>query len=216
MSDTETRRRGPYAKTAERRRQIVEEAYRLFATRGYHGSSLRDVAAAAGMSQSNLLHHFGSKEELLLAVLERRDEFGGTREPGAEPLGTPVPGATSDGFDEHIVAQARLNESIPGLIALYSVLSAESTTVDHPGRDYFLRRYDRLRTGYEGEFEALRRQGRLRQGVDPAIAAASVIALWEGIQLQWLYTPDIIDAGAVLRAYLDLVIAETPKGVRRS
>jgi AcrR family transcriptional regulator len=210
MSDTETKRRGPYAKTAERRRQIVEEAYRLFATRGYHGSSLRDVAAAAGMSQSNLLHHFSSKEELLLAVLERRDELGGTEAPGAE-----IPGVASDRFDEQIVAQAKLNEGIPGLIALYSVLSAEGTTVDHPGRDFFLRRYDRLRTGYEGEFESLRRQGRLREGVDPGVAAASVIALWEGIQLQWLYTPDIIDAGATLRSYLDLVIVETPKGARR-
>lgn len=210
MSDTETKRRGPYAKTAERRRLIVDEAYRLFATRGYRGSSLRDVAAAAGMSQSNLLHHFGSKEELLLAVLEQRDELGGTEAPGAE-----VPGVASDRFDEHIVSQAKLNESIPGLIALYSVLSAEGTTLDHPGRDYFLSRYDRLRTGYEGEFEVLRRQGRLREGVDPAVAAASVIALWEGIQLQWLYTPDIIDAGATLRAYLDLVIVETPKGARR-
>jgi AcrR family transcriptional regulator len=214
MSDTETKRRGPYAKTAERRRQIVEEAYRLFATRGYHGSSLRDVAAAAGMSQSNLLHHFGSKEELLLAVLERRDDLGGTEVPGTEVPGTEA-GVEIDRF-EHVVAQAKLNESIPGLIALYSVLSAEATTVDHPGRDYFLRRYDRLRTGYESEFEDLRGQGRLREGVDPATAASSVIALWEGIQLQWLYTPDIIDAGAALRAYLDLMIVETPKGDGRN
>ncbi|MFF1633293.1 TetR/AcrR family transcriptional regulator [Leifsonia sp. NPDC058248] len=206
MPETATRRRGPYAKTAERRRQIVEEAYRLFATRGYHGSSLREVATAAGMSQSNLLHHFASKEELLLAVLERRDDLGGAEEPSAKE-GT---------FDERIVAQAQHNESIPGLIALYSVLSAEATTVDHPGRDFFLRRYDALRAGYEDEFEALRRQGRLREGVEPATAAASVIALWEGIQLQWLYTPAVIDVGATLRAYLDLVIVETPKGARRS
>jgi AcrR family transcriptional regulator len=205
MPETTMRRRGPYAKTADRRRQIVEEAYRLFATRGYHGSSLREVAAAAGMSQSNLLHHFASKEELLLAVLERRDDLGGAEDPRAKE-GT---------FDERIVARAQLNEGIPGLIALYSVLSAEATTIDHPGRDFFLHRYDTLRTGYEDEFEALRRQGRLREGVEPATAAASVIALWEGIQLQWLYTPGVIDVGATLRAYLDLVIVETPKGARR-
>ena len=192
------RRRGPYAKTAARRQEIVDEAYHLFATRGYHASSLRDVAAAAGMSQSNLLHHFGTKEELLLAVLALRDEL----------RGADVPTAVGDPFDEHIVAQAKANERIPGLIALYSVLSAEATTEGHPGRDYFLTRYRMLQHEYEEEFEALRQAGRLREGVDPALAAASVVALWEGIQLRWLYEPERIHAGEALRAYLDLVIIE--------
>lgn len=196
------RRRGPYAKSAARRRQIVEEAYRLFATRGYHASSLREIAAAAGISLSNLQHYFSGKEDVLLAVLELRDELGA----GEASRAHDVP------FQAHIVAQAAANERIPGLIALYSVLSAEAVTADHPGREYFLGRYDALRTEYEAEFAALRADGRLRDGVDPALAAASVIALWEGIQLQWLYTPERIDAAAALRAYLDLVILpETTK-----
>ncbi|GAB3579003.1 TetR/AcrR family transcriptional regulator [Leifsonia lichenia] len=194
------RRRGPYAKSAARRRQIVEEAYRVFATRGYHGSSLREIAAAAGISLSNLQHYFTGKEDVLLAVLELRDELGAGLDASARDLP----------FERHIVAQAAANERIPGVIALYSVLSAEAVTDDHPGRDYFLGRYDTLRTEYEGEFVALRDQGRLRDDVDPAVAAATVIALWEGIQLQWLYTPDRIDAAATLRAYLDLVLAPAP------
>jgi len=197
-SSDSVRRRGPYAKTAARRRQIVDEAYRLFATRGYQGSSVRDVAAAAGMSQSNLLHHFATKEDLLLAVLARRDELGG----GDSPTSQGVP------FERHIVAQAKANESVPGLIALFSVLSAEAITDGHPGREYFLDRYEHLQREYTGEFERLGRSGRLRPGVDPATAAATVIALWEGIQLRWLYTPDAIDASATLRAYLDLVLTD--------
>ncbi|WP_434317767.1 hypothetical protein [Leifsonia sp. P73] len=47
VSEEPARRRGPYAKSAERRQQIVDEAYCVFATRGYHGSSLREIAAAA-------------------------------------------------------------------------------------------------------------------------------------------------------------------------
>lgn len=192
------RRRGPYAKSAARRRQIVEEAYRVFATRGYHATSLREIAAAAGISLSNLQHYFTGKEELLLAVLALRDELGG---------GEAAP-TSREPFERHIVAQAAANERIPSLIALYSVLSAEAVTEDHPGREYFLDRYDQLRTEYEAEFAALREQGRLRDGVDPTLAAATVIALWEGIQLQWLYTPELIDAGATLRAYLDLVVEQ--------
>jgi hypothetical protein len=67
-----------------------------------------------------------------------------------------------------------------------------------------------LQHEYEEEFEALRQAGRLREGVDPALAAASVVALWEGIQLRWLYEPERIHAGEALRAYLDLVIIKNP------
>ena len=66
------RRRGPYAKSAERRRQIVDAAFELFAAHGYRGASLQDVADRVGLSQTGLLHYFPSKRELLIAVLAKR------------------------------------------------------------------------------------------------------------------------------------------------
>lgn len=53
----------------QRRRQIVESCAHLIATRGYSNTSLRDVAAQVGISTGTLLHHFRSKEELLVATL---------------------------------------------------------------------------------------------------------------------------------------------------
>lgn len=43
----------------------------LFAARGYAGTSIRDIAQAAGSSVANVYHHFGNKEDLWLAILER-------------------------------------------------------------------------------------------------------------------------------------------------
>jgi AcrR family transcriptional regulator len=206
------RRRGPYAKTAERRQQIVDEAYRAFATRGYHGSSLREIAAAAGIGLSTLQHHFGGKEDLLVAVLARRDELGGDPDAigggaiGGDAIGcgrSPFAGLP---FSDGIAAQAERNERIPGLIALYSVLAAEAADPHHPAHDYFLGRYAAMRESYHAEFTALAEAGRLRAGVSPALAAATVVALWEGIQLQWLYSPEHIHAAEALRGYLELVI----------
>jgi AcrR family transcriptional regulator len=54
----------------QRQRQIVAACAGLIATRGYAATSLRDVAAAAGISTGTLLHHFRSKDELLTATLE--------------------------------------------------------------------------------------------------------------------------------------------------
>ena len=194
MGEAAERRRGPYAKSAAKREQIIAEAYRAFATRGYHGSSLREIAAAAGVGLSTVQHHFAGKEDLLVAVLNHRDEQGEQQ------------AGSATAFDDEIVERARENESVPGLIALFGLLSAEATRGDHPGRPYFLSRYERLRSRYAAEFEALRERGRLRAGVDPRTAAATVVALWEGIQLQWLYEPQVIEAPRVLREYLDLVI----------
>lgn len=211
------RRRGPYAKTAERRQQIIDEAYRAFATRGYHGSSLREIASAAGIGLSTLQHHFAGKEELLVAVLARRDELGGDPDAtGGEAtegdairdsaIGEHARAPITDlPFADGIGAQAERNERIPGLIALYSVLAAEAADAAHPAHDYFLGRYETMRDAYRDEFSALAAAGRLRDGVDPALAAATVVALWEGIQLQWIYDPGIRAAEA-LRGYLELVI----------
>lgn len=197
------RRRGPYAKTAERRQQIIDEAYRAFATRGYHGSSLREIASAAGIGLSTLQHHFAGKEELLVAVLARRDELGGDPDAIGGEERTPF---TDLPFADGISAQAERNERVPGLIALYSVLAAEAADAAHPAHDYFLGRYETMRGAYRDEFSALAAAGRLRDGVDPALAAATVVALWEGIQLQWLYAPERIRAAEALRGYLELVI----------
>jgi AcrR family transcriptional regulator len=54
----------------ERRRQLLDALVEEFAAGGVGGRSLRDVAAAVGTSHRMLLHHFGSREDLLVAIVE--------------------------------------------------------------------------------------------------------------------------------------------------
>jgi len=49
---------------ADRRAAILDAAMEAFATRGYHGTSLDDVAAAAGVSKALIYEHFSSKQNL--------------------------------------------------------------------------------------------------------------------------------------------------------
>ena len=61
----------------KRRELIVEAAGRLFGERGYDGTRLDDVAAAAGVTKPVVYRHFDSKRELYLALLARhRDDLG--------------------------------------------------------------------------------------------------------------------------------------------
>ncbi|MGH8013925.1 MAG: TetR/AcrR family transcriptional regulator [Candidatus Binataceae bacterium] len=53
-----------------RRSQLLGAAARLFRERGYHATSMRDIAKAVGMLSGSIYYHFDSKEEMLVAVYE--------------------------------------------------------------------------------------------------------------------------------------------------
>src|SRR5689334_3573886 len=61
----------PPAQTRRRSRrdEILEIAVGLFASRGYHGVSMDDIGAAAGVTGPALYHHFAGKEAMLAAAL---------------------------------------------------------------------------------------------------------------------------------------------------
>lgn len=61
----------------ETRERILREAEKLFASKGYEGVSIRDIARACGVSNAALYYHFESKEAILLATL--REALGTLR-----------------------------------------------------------------------------------------------------------------------------------------
>jgi TetR/AcrR family transcriptional regulator len=56
---------------ADTRDRALQVAQALFAERGYRGTSLRDIARRIGIKAPSLLHHFPSKQQLYVAVLDR-------------------------------------------------------------------------------------------------------------------------------------------------
>jgi TetR/AcrR family transcriptional regulator len=58
-------------RSADTRDRILQVAQVLFAEQGYRGTSLRDISSRIGIKAPSLLHHFSSKEQIYLAVLDR-------------------------------------------------------------------------------------------------------------------------------------------------
>lgn len=77
MAEPTVRRR-----PGQRRAEILAAATEAIASKGFRGTSLADIALVVGVSQPGLLHHFPSKEQLLLAVLEQRT-WSGPRSSGS-------------------------------------------------------------------------------------------------------------------------------------
>jgi len=63
-------RRGRRPGSPDTRAEILVEARALFSARGYAGTSVRAIAAAAGVDAALVHHYFGTKDELFLAALE--------------------------------------------------------------------------------------------------------------------------------------------------
>jgi AcrR family transcriptional regulator len=55
----------------ERSEEVYAAALRLFTEKGYHATSMQDIAALVGLYKGSLYHYIGSKEELLVQVFER-------------------------------------------------------------------------------------------------------------------------------------------------
>src|SRR5262245_42950469 len=61
-------------RSTDRRTRLLDAAVAAFAARGFHGTSTRDIAAAAGMSPAAVYVHHESKEELLFEISRRGHE----------------------------------------------------------------------------------------------------------------------------------------------
>lgn len=192
------RRRGPYRKTRQVRERILDAGLEVFAQSGYRKGSLREIAALVDMSEAGLLHHFPSKSALLAALLDHRDDRARSF----------VDIDAADGLVTlaGLVELARFNATQPGVVELYCVLSAEATAPDHPAHDFFVRRYQETRERLTRAFERVRAAGHLREGVDPERAAIRLIAIWDGLQVQWLLDRDSLDVADELTDHLHRIL----------
>jgi AcrR family transcriptional regulator len=167
-----------------KREEILTAALEVVARHGYGRTSLRELAAAVGLSQAGVLHYFSSKEELFAEVLRKRDEVDSAAAFGTDP---DARRADSDAF----VRTIRHNADVPGLVQLYSRLSAEATDPDHPAHDFFAQRYRTFLELMAAHVRSQQAAGLLRPDLDPERVSRLLLALTDGMQTQWLLDPSV-------------------------
>ena len=182
------------AERGGRRAEIIQAATEVIAERGYRGATLAAVAERVGLTQQGLMHYFATKETLLVAVLEARDQWdmaSAALHGRAWPL-------------EVVANLVEYNATRPGIVQAFTVLAGDSVTEGHPAQEYFKARYAGVR---DGGAEALRAEygDRLPGGLSPERAATLLAAVVDGLQVQWLLDPDAVDMPAAFRDFLALL-----------
>ena len=186
--DERPARRRAYPKGTRRRQQILENAIALFAQRGVSSASMRTVGDAIGVSHTALRHYFSTRDELLVEVYRTHEALigGETSSAGKSAVGV-------------IVEAAERNRSIPGLVELYATLTTDALQERHGVTRQFVRdRFRSLRATLAAWIESGQLAGRITADIDPVDAAALVIAASDGLQIQWLLDPSVVDVGRSL------------------
>ena len=194
--------------TKRKRTEILKAAVEIFGNKGSANGTLADVAEQVGMTHAGILHHFGSKQNLLLEMLAYRDQAD------VQDLDEKhIPGGSE--LFLHLVRTAFVNAQRPGIVQAYTVLSAESITDDHPARGFFEERYTTLRREITDAFHELCAQEGIVEPATIAPAAAAILAVMDGLQLQWLLHPGVVELGETsefaIRAIVNGVLDPGPE-----
>jgi AcrR family transcriptional regulator len=195
----------PQKKTLERREAVLKAALSVFGARGYNNGALAEIAAQAGMTHAGVLHHFGSKEALLIAVLQYRD---GEEVAGVARREQP----TGKAFLGHLIDTVRENETRPGVVQAYTVLSGESVTDGHPAQDYFRGRTSTLRDKLIGVINES--TDFVADQNEVADTASAIIAVMDGLQVQWLLDPSAVDMPRIVSMVLEELVGRLMAGRR--
>ena len=172
------RPKGDSSVTEARRQDILKAAFEVFSKSGYRGGSLSQVSEKVGMTEAGILHHFKTKANLLSEVLAYRDD-----------LANEITGVTEYTGIDFVNGWLRLvdyNISIPGMVELYCIVSAEATAENHPAHEYFKNRYEYVIGVTTRSMKKIHDDGYMRKNLDPIDLGRAVVALSDGLQVQWL------------------------------
>ena len=185
------------------REQILDATEKLMATRGYAATSISHIREACGLPPSSIYYHFGSKDGVLAAVMER----------GAKRFFTAIPSwqAADDKPETRLIATAGLLAQHPDFLRLFYLLSLERN--DHPAVADVVRRVrDTAIMGFRDVITHL-----LPDGTPPVKAkrvvaelTAFAVAYSDGVFFAGHLEPDATDVARMYRRLWQAVTALMP------
>jgi AcrR family transcriptional regulator len=160
--------------------EIREVAIRLFAERGYHGTSMKDIAAAMNIRAPSLYNHLSSKQELLrdlvITALERLQVSHDAAIESTDDLAVQLHRAT----EAHVLFHAWYPDEV-------HIGNREIASLEEPGRSEVLRRRRQYAHGWVEMIERGNAEGRFSTR-SPKLATYAILEMGIGVS-NW-YKPD--------------------------
>jgi AcrR family transcriptional regulator len=168
------------APPADKRRQILDAAVRVFARQGFHATRVADIADEAGVAYGLVYHYFKSKDEVLNELFSERWSLllAAIEETGRNGA---VPREQLEGVAAFIVDSYRHDPELMKVIIVEVTRAANSF-----GRTHL----PEIRKAYDAIaeiFAAGQRSGAFRDDVDPAFASMAFYGAIEQLLSGWIF-----------------------------
>lgn len=184
----------------ETRSRILAAAVREFADQGYEGTAVVDICRRAGVSKGAFYHHFSSKQELFLELLERWLSSIDTRlaELQSDPKPVPEQLMTMTEMICHVFDAA--GDQLPMFLEFWAQAAHDSQVWEATMSPY--RQY---RSFFSRMVQAGVAEGSLRP-IDPDTTATVIVSLALGMVLQGLLETKGADWGEITRAGMQMLL----------
>ena len=173
------------------RRRVLKAAARLFARKGFAGTSVGEIAAKASASPSSIYHHFsGGKDAILLAVLDQASDAFVTRTLARVAEAT-SPAEKAEAF--LVEAQTQM-ENTPEALRILMQMALERADDNPEVRRRLAGIFARYRDALRRELDTLVAE---RVADRTPVMATILLGALQGIFLQWQLDPEAVDLDAV-------------------
>jgi AcrR family transcriptional regulator len=176
--------------TRHSREDVVQAAGRLFAERGYHGTSMRDLGRELGMLGSSLYSHVEGKQQLLVEVVDRGAGF--------------FQAAADEALASDGAASQRLRALIAGHVDVVldhreevRTYLSEASALDDESRQQVIEARDRYEEAFRGVLKEGAADGSFRSDVDPRLGAIFILSILNAVD-RWYRDDGAIDRGALV------------------
>ncbi|MTD53285.1 TetR/AcrR family transcriptional regulator [Amycolatopsis pithecellobii] len=180
-------------RTRQSRELLLRAAAELFAEKGYHSTSLVDVADRSGVSRGSIPSHFGDKLGLLRAVVEQ------LHSDIAESMTTPLaPGAGGARGISHLGRTSIRRHTTK----LFLALLHEASDPDSPIHTSFAQIHADMRDYLHAWLARPEISTELPPGVAPGDLACAIVGAIIGINQQWSLNPKAVNVAAAYDAFV--------------
>jgi AcrR family transcriptional regulator len=190
----------PQQRKEETRVRILEAAHRVFARRGYEAATVEEITAECGIAKGALYSHFASKEELFRTILvehvrRRAAETAARLEPDL-PLRESILRIIEASW-----ATCRTDPMWSPLFMEFWALASRNEW----GREAVAALFDRCSAALAQFLSRAKRAGLVRSDLDVHRAARLLLAVNDGLVLQWQTQPDKVDPEEFLGPMADMI-----------
>ncbi len=184
--------------TRHTRRDVVEAAGRLFAQKGYHGTSMRDLGRELGLLGSSLYAHISSKEDLLVEVVDR----GAAMFQESADRALSAPGSAVDRLRALVAGHVGV---VLGHMDEVRTFLNEARALDDGHRARVLAARDRYEQAFRQVLAEGVEEGSFRADLDPKLTAIFVLSILNALD-RWYRRGGPLDADGLVDALMEFVM----------